>query len=615
MKLRYVLLSCVFCFGVTTIKAQEPKSPAPIFKNGEAQVVPEFADKTKWLYEELWVEAPFDSDMDGKADRMHVMVTRPFYTDLNTVKLPVVYMSSPYNGLTLWAQLGFSSKKNYWKVKHELGATPKPHKHRNLSTREKRPFMSSYYDNIWVPRGYITVYSSSPGTGLSDGAPTIGGENESLAPKAVIDWLCGRAKGYKTRTGDEEVSAYWCSRKVGMLGTSYDGTLCIAAATTGVEGLEAIIPVAPVTSFYHYYRTNGLVRSPDGYLGEDMDVLYDLIHTGDKSKRKENNRRIRDSILIPGEDRITGDYNDFWASRDYLNKIDKMKAAMLMAHGFNDWNVMPDQSYRFYKAAKDKGLAVQLYYHQDDHGGDPPFVMMNKWFSHFLHEVPNDVEKDTRVRIVREHENSPTRYEAYPDPKASDITFYLQSENNNTGTLNLSKTTAPSLDSLTDDYHYKGSELVNPKRADHRLLFVSPVLEKDLRISGIPKITVRLASNKPAANLSVWLVSLPWEDEKGTRIYDNIINRGWADPQNHQSITKGEPLKPGQFYNVSFELMPDDQVISQGQQIGLMIFSSDPEFTLLPKPGTKLIIDLNGTSVILPVVGGIDTYREATGDK
>ena len=52
--------------------------------------------------------------------------------------------------------------------------------------------------------------------------------------------------------------------------------------------------------------------------------------------------------------------------------------------------------------------------------------------------------------------------------------------------------------------------------------------------------------------------------------------------------------------------MPDDQIIKAGQQIGLMIFSSDKEYTLHPKPGTELTIDLDGTSLTLPVVGGLD---------
>ena len=53
--------------------------------------------------------------------------------------------------------------------------------------------------------------------------------------------------------------------------------LPLAAATTGVEGLEAIIPIAPNTSYYHYYRSNGLIRHPGGWLGEDIDFLYDFI--------------------------------------------------------------------------------------------------------------------------------------------------------------------------------------------------------------------------------------------------------------------------------------------------------------------------------------------------
>jgi X-Pro dipeptidyl-peptidase len=63
-------------------------------------------------------------------------------------------------------------------------------------------------------------------------------------------------------------------------------------------------------------------------------------------------------------------------------------------------------------------------------------------------------------------------------------------------------------------------------------------------------------------------------------------------------------LTPGKFYEVTFDLMPDDQIIKKGQQIGLLIFSSDQEFTLHPKPGTELTIDLDGTVLTLPIVGG-----------
>lgn len=584
--------------------------PKPIIKDGEAQVVPEFNDPKRWIKEELWVETTFDSDGDGKLDRMHVFVTRPEQTKGGRVKLPVIYMTSPYYGLTLAALMSNSDKYN-WDVHHELGAEEKPRIHPNQNTREERPMMSGMTDKKWVPRGYITVYSSSPGTGLSDGAPTCGGENEALAPKAVIDWLNGRAKAYKTRTGSEEVVANWTTGKVGMTGTSYDGTLCIAAATTGVEGLEAIIPVAPISNYYDYYRSNGLVRSPDGYLGEDMDVLYDFIHTGDPAKRERNDREVRDKELVAKFDRKTGDYNDFWAERDYLKDMDKVQTAVLMAHGFNDWNVMTSHSQRFYQAAKEKGLPTQMYYHQNGHGGDPSMTMMNRWFTRYLHGVENGVEDLPQVYIVREHEREPTTYSAYPDPNAQDVTLGLVNGKNNTGALVIGLTENRFMDTLTDDSSVEVSEMWEEKNADHRLLYLSPVLKEDVRLSGTPKVTVRLASSTPAANLSVYLVSLPWEKGKDIKIYDNIINRSWADPQNHASIREGKPLTPGEFVDVSFDLLPDDQVIRKGQQIGLMIFSSDSEFTILPAPGTQLVIDANGTSITLPVVGGMEALDNA----
>ena len=130
-----------------------------------------------------------------------------------------------------------------------------------------------------------------------------------------------------------------------------------------------------------------------------------------------------------------------------------------------------------------------------------------------------------------------------------------------------------------------------------------PELAEDLHISGTPRVTIRLSSDMPAANLSVWLVALPWEDGRGATINDNIITRGWADPQNHSDIRNGEPLEPGKFYDVSFDLQPDDQIIPAGQAIGLMIFSSDRDFTLWPQPGTTLTVDLQGTKLELPIVG------------
>lgn len=591
-----------------TAMCQTSETSVPIFVDGEAQVVPGFEDAAQWIRHDLWVEADFDTDGDGQNDRMHVSVTRPVQTESEGLKLPVVYVTSPY-----FAGVAAEVEGAFWNVRQELGVAQRDHVHPEVVRTGTRPIISNSHIEKWVPRGYIVVHSSSPGTGLSQGAPTVGGENESLAPKAVIDWLCGRRPGYTEIDGDERIEAYWSTGKVGMTGTSYNGTLPLAAATTGVQGLEAIIPIAPNTSYYHYYRSNGLVRSPGGYLGEDVDVLYDFIHSGDESKRAYNNKTVRDTEMRNGMDRITGDYNDFWARRDYLNHMEPMKAALLMSHGFNDWNVMPEHSYRIYEAAREKGLPVQIYYHQNGHGGPPPMKMMNRWFTRYLHGVDNGVEQDARAWIVREDDKQeePTAYVDYPNPDASDVILLLQGGAPGLGSLGVKNDVTQGKETLVDNYSFDGEALARAEFTDHRLIYLTDTLAADLHISGTPKVSITLSSSKPAANLSVWLVSLPWTEGRRTKITDNIITRGWADPQNHKSIRDGEPLQPGQFYTVNFDLMPDDQIIPKGQQIGLMIFSSDKEYTLWPAPGTKLTIDLDRTKLVLPIVGGDAAFEAA----
>lgn len=602
---RYILLTFVLAFTFS-VTAQEKAEPW--FKDGEAQIVPAFENQQDWIRTDLWVETKFDTDGDGKPDRMHVDVTRPKQTETSGLKLPVIYESSPY-----FAGVAPETEGAFHDVYHELGAPGKGIVHPSVTRTGERPIISNTQIKTWVPRGYIVIHSSSPGTGLSQGSPTVGGDNESLAPKAVIDWLNGRAKGYTTPDGNEEVKAYWATGKVGMTGTSYNGTIPLAAATTGVEGLEAIIPIAPNTSYYNYYRSNGLVRSPGGYLGEDVDVLYDFIHSGDESKRAYGDSIYRDNEIKNGIDRITGDYNDFWAGRDYLNDMEPMKAALFMAHGFNDWNVMPDHSYRIYKKAEEMGLPVKIYYHQKGHGGPPPLSMMNKWFTKYLFGIDNGIEKGPKAWIVRENdENSnPTAYANYPNPDAEKVRLNLKSTSKNEGMLTLEKNKKQGVQILVDDYHFSGDSLAQLETSKHRLLFVTPVLKEDVHLSGLSTLKIKLASSKPAANLSVWMVSLPWNKYPDAKITDNIITRGWADPQNYKSLTESEPLKPGKFYELTFDLIPDDQIIPAGQQIGLLIFSSDNKFTLLPKPGTELSIDLDGTSIEIPVVGGMEVLKTA----
>ncbi len=115
-----------------------------------------------------------------------------------------------------------------------------------------------------------------------------------------------------------------------------------------------------------------------------------------------------------------------------------------------------------------------------------------------------------------------------------------------------------------------------------------------------------------ATNLSVCLVSLLWTESRD--IDDNIITRGWADPANAgaadiASPRSGPDLTPGEFVELEFVLQTDDQVIPAGARIGLMVYPIDTYFAAHPESETRLTVDLGGTSLELPMVGGVEALR------
>nr|WP_270023494.1 Xaa-Pro dipeptidyl-peptidase [Solirubrobacter phytolaccae] len=667
----------------------------PVFVNGQAQVVPAFSVSADWIRQRLWVETEFDSDGDGKRDRMHVDVTRPAQTNTENLKVPVVYETSPY-----YAGTASTASQYFWNPNHELGTPPPPRTSPPaISWNPNRTSISTSEVNTWVPRGFAVVHSESPGTGLSQGCPTVGGSNENDGPKAVVDWLNGRAKGYTTIDGTTEVAASWSTGKVGMTGTSYNGTLPISAATTGVDGLEAIIPIAPNTSYYHYYRSNGMVRNPGGWVGEDIDYLFDYINSGDPARRQYCIDTVREGLMKVRQDRTTGDSNDFWAGRDQLNQLAKVKAATLMAHAFNDWNVVPEHSVRIAEALKGK-VPLQQFYHQGGHGGAPPLGLRNRWFTRYLYGVQNGVENDPKAWVTREtaacpprtatvtgdqtntatltvgstsqlqvgmtltipqtnaagttanvtrailaipsattvlldsavataagdkvaggatvsivcSTANPTPYGDYPNPASKAVELRPRAGGNTTGGLSVAPA-GTGTEKLVDDVSCQPGNFVNA--GPQRLLYSTNFLTAPVHLSGTPRIKVRMAASKAAANLSVYLVALPFTPSltctSTTINTSHVITRGWADPQNRGGISGGAPLVPGEFVDVNFNLQPTDKVVLAGQQLALMVFSSDRLFTLRPQPGTEVSVDLAGTSLSLPVVGGSEAFLNATG--
>ena len=190
--------------------AAAPPNPGIVVENGVTQPAFGYADAIR---ERVWVEADFDTDLDGVNDQIALDIIRPALSDLS-IKVPVIMDASPY-----YSTLG---RGNESELKSDIDGD---------GLLDRWPL---FYDNYFVPRGYAVVLLDMVGTSNSTGCPVTGGTPDHLSAVVGIDWLNGRRKGYD-KDGNEVV-ADWHNGRTGMIGKSYDGTLANGAASTGVEG-------------------------------------------------------------------------------------------------------------------------------------------------------------------------------------------------------------------------------------------------------------------------------------------------------------------------------------------------------------------------------------------
>ncbi|WP_066317514.1 Xaa-Pro dipeptidyl-peptidase [Bacillus sp. FJAT-29814] len=590
--------------GTSTYATDEPAATSiPQIKVVDGMTQPVFSHPDA-ITERIYVETTVDSDRDGKFDRVRTDIIRPKETEQG-LKVPVIYEMTPYRSGILDVPV--------YDVDVEFQAIPKKG---NKGNNSGKPYASytpgnfpTTYDNYFVPRGYAVVLGESIGTGLSDGCPTTGDENEVLATKAIIDWLNGRAKAY---TADGElVEADWSTGDVGMTGVSYNGTLPNAVATTGVEGLKTIVPIAAISSWYEYYRSNGLVTAPGGYQGEDADNMAEAILT---RKMPEACKNIIEEIK-EGMDRQSGDYNDFWSKRDYTKDAKNIKASVFVVHGLNDWNVKTQHFSDWWKALEKNNVPRKLLLHQLGHSSPSSGsikgtagwnTIMNKWFDYWLYDIKNDIMETPMVEIQREDRTWSTEAN-WPAPGATPTSLYLKPDSEN-GLGAFSKLPLPNKNKknqfLIDNPLIRAAQLVSSPDAanENRLAYVTPPLTKSVRLSGTPELEIRGSIDRPVANLTALLVNYK---PTGTE----IVTRGWMDPQNLHDQTRSTSLTPNREYTFKWDMQPDDYVFNPGDRLGIVLIASDYEYTIRPKAGTKITIDPERSKVILPIVGGSDALN------
>jgi X-Pro dipeptidyl-peptidase len=579
----------------------------------------------------VWVEIPhLDSDRDGVNDRIRVQVNRPAATEEGT-RLAIVLTASPYSGGTRpWESYditgplyapedddhGHGHHDKDDRDKHR-GKDHDKHRHGHSGDDEAEDVVNppyygneppypnistSSYQSYFLPRGFIFAYAQSLGTGLSTGCATIGGIEESLAMKAVIDWFNGRGDAFDE--AGNPVEAYWTTGATTMIGVSYDGTLPIAAASTGVRGLKAIVPIAGVSSYYDHRRSYGGVINSYPSIGTDADTLFDNILT----RRYPEYCHYMKERIQAGMDRTTGDYNEWWDERNYRNYVRNFRSAVFISHGLNDFNVKPRHFAELWEKLRRYGVPAKMWLNQGGHGdGANSFSRraawrdeLNRFWSHFLYDVDNGA-MDTPKVVVQREDGEWTEYAGWPVPGARDTKFYLSaSEDNAIGELGLRRDhwNRRDVEMIVDDSTIDAQILAEAAQSPHRLVYQSDPLATSVHVSGTASISLEVAFSEPAAIVSAMLVDYAANGDV------TIVTRGWADPQNRESIWKTRSIRPGKSYEIEFDLQPHDYVFQPESRIGLVVLSSERLFTLRPPPGTELYVKTGKSHFVLPVVGG-----------
>ncbi|MYV58126.1 CocE/NonD family hydrolase, partial [Streptomyces sp. SID3212] len=369
-----IATACAALLGVllTPAGAQgAPRTPHGAVK--VSQPVHSYADAVR---ESVWVDIGLDGDADGLSDRVAVDIVRPAEPARQGRKIPVIMDASPY--YSCCGRGNESQRKTY-----DADGDP-------LS-------FPLHYDNYFVPRGYAFVAVDLAGTSRSDGCADVGGPSDVRSAKAVVDWLNGRARAYATPTGTTRVQAGWTNGRTGMIGKSYDGTIANGVAATGVRGLETIVPISAISSWYDYYFQQGAPLQ-----GSGPDWLSNYVESpAARARCQAVQQRLVD------EAPRTGDVTALWEARDYVKNAGRVTASVFAVHGTQDLNVRTKHLGQWWDALADAGVERKIWLSQTGHVDPFDFRRaewvdtLHRWFDHYLLGYDNGIEREPMADIER----------------------------------------------------------------------------------------------------------------------------------------------------------------------------------------------------------------------
>lgn len=430
-------------------------SKVPVFENGLAQPVFPFTDgKTGEKYDPatsdivrycVYVESDYDMDGDGKRDLVKVFVQVPRSAIEGNYKAATLFEARPYcagvqeDGYDHMKEVAEKEYRKFDLADLDHKAAPRvPSGSASAMDlalkadpsdwyyKDKGSTNSMVYENIdsfnyYLVRGFAVIVSAGFGALGSDGFNYVGSEYERDAFKSVVEWIHGDRVAYADREGTITTKADWANGNVAMTGRSYAGTMPFAVATTGVEGLKTIVPVAGIADWYSQQNMQGAQR----YWPKEMLNSFLAYYCSSRYNDSTLSEKQLDDIaafhheLSLQQLKCGFDYDEkFWGSGNYRLNADKIKCPALIVQGLNDENVSTKQFEMMLKSFQKAGQTVKVILHQGPHITptmpnkgygiliDGKFYddIVNEWISHYLYGVENQAENMPAVLVQTNHD-------------------------------------------------------------------------------------------------------------------------------------------------------------------------------------------------------------------
>ena len=629
-------------------------------------------DYTQAIRERVFIPvAGTDTDSDGIVDRIAIDIIRPKESGPD-VKVPAIIDPSPYyvsNGRGNESQRIITNQNG---------------------TLDRFPL---FYDNYFVPRGYAFIAAHALGTAFSTGCVWHGGPTDIAGFKAVVDWLNGRVPGYTTVDGNTPSTANWHNGSSAMIGKSYDGTFANGVAATGVEGLKTIVPISAISAWYNYSRTAGIRHNNNypsglssGIAGFNTDAGLRppnvITETGQSVTRQAFCAPVRNQQNdLDGDEH--GDINEFWRDRDHNKDADKVKASVFIVHGFQDDNVRMDHVGLWWDALKANNVRTKLWLLRAGH--TDPFEQrraewvntLHRWFDQELHGIDNGIGSEPKVTIEDEP-NVWNQYGDWPIPGTQNTDVFLRAGSDPAGAGTIGGVagggTADTLTFQNTGANIAENTLLNTPEGQqtNRRVFLSPVLTKDVRLSGTPELVLRAALGTSQSNLSAviaeygtttqisrsgdgittpangtrtcWgatstdnnacptlgatctLTNIGVDNACYTEVNKNIttvtqwrVTRGTLDSSNRDSYwyEDAKPVVPGEFNTFNIPLQPVEHTFKAGSRIAIIVTANlygagaSGNIPSAISAAQPITIDTRQSKMSLPLVGGAQSLVDS----